>query len=326
MGSRVGRHNLQAEYVYGNTKPSVDDRLGYVLSDSSRFWTLGARYAYQGAQDEIQVFYNYVYADLRLFGLIREEYKDYGVDEKRFAYLPIGLDVYVAGLNGKREASPAFDFLYRLLYLQVNLVLPWESRRFYETLAPNKAIDNAALQMLSYSVFQRSFRMFGDIDATLVDAGIGLAHETSLGNWSLNPKIFLDVFSATLETSIYMRKETSGIFYFNHVTDLNEQKMSIYGLALSGGFRLNSPKRMFFAEFGVAQLIPLNFEQKKKNSFRLENYASQEEDPFLIQPDIQDESVTNERNEFSFTKEIHNLSELAFKNGFAVTVALGFMF
>jgi hypothetical protein len=143
--------------------------------------------------------------------------------------------------------------------LEINI--PWESRRFYETLAPNRALKSSILKTLSFSVFQRSFRVYGDIDGKVFNAGLGYQWNLNLGRWHLLPGANLDGFYLSYTTKLNMRKESSGFFYVKHSTDTWQQDGYIIGTLAGLGAELQSPSKTFFVSFGVEQDRPPVFPQ-----------------------------------------------------------------
>lgn len=318
-GTKLQNHQLQGGFSYGETSPDIKNQWGYAFSDSSDFWETNFRYLYGGSSNKIQLSYAYLYADIRLFGLMRENGDE--VSEKRFAYLPLGIDANLFQANFQHKFHDGDQLTARAIYGTLEINIPWESRRFYETLAPNRALKNSTLKTLSFSVFQRSFRVYGDIDGKIFDAGLDYQWNLNLSRWHLLPKASLDGFYASYITKLSMRKESSGFFYIKHSTDTWQQEGYIIGTLAGLGIELQSPSKAFFASFGMEQIIPLYFhketDSKEKSS----------QDPSLQPPPETDEPTQTEKSKGNtLAKNWDNFSSLVFSNGFVLQIQAGFKF
>ena len=318
-GTRLLSHRLQGEFFYGETSPDIENQWGYAFSDSSDFWGTDFRYLYDGTSNKVQLSYTYLYADIRLFGLMRENGDE--VSEKRFAYLPLGLDANLFQANFLHKFQDGDRFTARAVYGTLEINIPWESRRFYETLAPNRALKSSTLKTLSFSIFQRSFRVYGDIDGKILDAGLGYQWNLNVGRWHLLPKATLDGFYASYIAKLNMRKEKSGFFHIRHSTDTWQQEGYIVGALAGLGTELQSPSKVFFVSFGMEQIIPLHFHTEKGP----DKGPAEEPEP----PDIPDtnEDITTEKNKGrSLAEKWDSFSSLVFRNGFALQIQAGFRF
>ena len=318
-GTRLQGHQLQGGFLYGETTPDIQNQWGYAFSDSSDFWGTDFRYLYDGSSNKVQLSYAYLYADIRLFGLMRENVDE--VSEKRFAYLPLGIDANLFQANFQHKFPDGDRFTARAIYGTLEINIPWENRRFYETLAPNRALKSSILKTLSFSVFQRSFRIYGDIDGKIYDAGLNYQWNLNVGRWHLLPNASLDGFYASYTTKLNLRKESSGFFYIKHSTDTWKQDGYIIGTLAGLGTELQSPSKTFFASFGMEQIIPLYFhndtESKEKSS-----QGSSLQPP----PDPNEAPPIEENKGNSLAKNWDNLSSLIFSNGFALQIQAGFRF
>ena len=306
-GSKLQNHLLQGEFYYGETSPAIEDQWGYAFSDSSDFWSTGLRYRYNRGQSKIKLSYTYVYADLRLFGLRRENGEE--VDEKRFAYLPIGIDLNLFQSSFKHRLDNGDEWNARAMYGTLEVNFPWEKRRFYEALAPNRAMKSSILKTLSFSVFQRSFRIYGDIDGQIADIGFDYEWNQKFGRWHFTPKTALDVFYASFEAKLNLRKENSGMFYITHETDSWEYEGYISGAIVGIGTQLQSPSRMFFFAAQTGQLVPFSYDTESRK----------------IGEEIPNTEVLPEGgNKKSSSRDRNSISKKVFRNGFFIDLQLGF--
>lgn len=318
-GTKLLSHRLQGEFFYGETSPDIENQWGYTFSDSSDFWGTDFRYLYDGANNKVQLSYTYLYADIRLFGLMRENVDE--VDEKRFAYLPLGIDANLFQAEFQRKFQDGDRFTARAVYGTLEINIPWESRRFYETLAPNRALKSSTLKTLSFSIFQRSFRIYGDIDGKILDASLGYQWNLNVGRWHLLPKATLDGFYASYIAKLNMRKEKSGFFHIKHSTSTWQQEGYVVGALAGLSTELQSPSKAFFVSFGMEQIIPLHFHTEKGPD---KGPAEEPEPPNI--PDINEDITTEKNKGRSLAEKWDSFSSLVFRNGFALQIQAGFRF
>ena len=309
-GSKFQNHLMQGEFSYGETSPAIEEQWGYAFSDSSDYWSTGLRYRYDGNQNIINLSYTYVYADLRLFGLMRENGEE--VSEKRFAYLPLGIDLNLFQASFRHRLDDGDSWKARALYGTLEVNSPWESRRFYETFAPNRALKSSVIKTLSFSVFQRSFRVYGDIDGKLADAGLDYEWNLGLCHWRLLPKVSLDGFYISYEAKLNTRSESSGFFYVSHSTATWEQDGYVMGMLAGLGMELNSPSNRFFSSVAMEQIIPIRIHTEKGEQEKA--HESHDESP--------DDSTKKSGD--SLAHKWHSISSSAFRNGFALHLQVGF--
>jgi hypothetical protein len=340
-GSKFLNGDFRTGLTYGNTVPDMEDRTGYVFSDSSRFWEWDARYLLKVGKNNFSLMYSYVDADLHVFGLLREKEDDGEVDEKRFAYVPLGVDVNLFHAAYGREVGEASFLELRATYLTADVNLPWESRRFYETLAPNRSVTDATLRTLSFVVFQRSFRVYGDVDSYVSDFGVSFSSTCSIGRWRFLPEVSADLFYAESDIHVYLRKEKSGLFYVKQSTDEFKYEASVAGTVIVAAGRLESPGDRFFATVGVGQLIPFSYsyekieveeepetEPPKKNSGGGggKHSSSHKQNPEKEKTEKADKTEDSEKTDSAIMKKLRFVASHAFRNGFAVSVGVGVKF
>ena len=334
-GSKSFIGDFRTGLTYGNTVPDMENRTGFVFSDSSRFWEWDARYQVKVGKNKFSLLYGYVDADLRLFGLLREKGEDGELDEKRFAYVPLGLDINLFYGAYSRELGKESLLELHAAYLTAEVNIPWESRRFHETLAPNRSVSDAKLRALSFVVFQRSFRVYGDVDSYVADFGASFSSTCSIGRWRLSPEVSADLFYAESDVHVYLRKEKSGMFYVKQSTDEFKYEASVAGAVIFAASSLESPGGRFFASVGVGQLIPFSYSYEKIEVDEEPETEPQKKDggggggkhssSHKETPEAE-KTEKSEKKDNVLMKKLRFVASHAFRNGFAVSAGIGVKF
>lgn len=322
IGTRWYDHMLRFDFAYGGTDPSTEQS-GYVFSDSSYFWVAKTRYTYSGTSNKAALLYSYVTADVNAFGILQEKNS-----VKRFFFLPAGLDIntFKADFQHLIGSNPqtASTFSARAMFLDIKLALLWDSRRFYETLAPNRALTSSIIKTLSFSVYNRSFRIYGTAEADVFDAGFGYEWNKKIGMFRIKPYIFTDFFYAQADVDLRNRNETSNMLYSEHTTDTLLWKIDAAGALANLGVSFETPKH-FFASLNVYQIIPFHF--NLETPFH-KNEPQEEIPPDQPQPDP-DQPPPENPEQSSSEKNKNSLKKLfsgAFRNGFAINAQVGLRF
>lgn len=314
-GSRTDEHTINVGYTLGATDPDVS-RKGYVFSDSSRFWEIEPSYTYQKGPNEFSLLYSYLNADLNFFGLLRE-----GKSEKRFFFLPVGVDMNLLKADFRHSTGETPErtsaFSARAILMELELALIYDDRRFYETLAPNRGLTSSIIKTLSFSVYNRSFRLYGDADVKLADAGAGYEWDKGIGSWRIKPSFFVDMFYTHAEADLRKRTETTNALYAEHFTDTLSWDVSVVGAVASAGVSLESGRR-FFTKLDVSQIVPFYF---SKEQYPPENAPAP---PPEGQPSTEPSGpVTSEESD-----NVSNVNRFfkLFRNGFAINAQIGVKF
>ena len=322
IGTRWYDHMLRFDFAYGGTDPSTEQS-GYVFSDSSYFWVAKTRYTYSGTSNKAALLYSYVTADVNAFGILQEKNS-----VKRFFFLPAGLDIntFKADFQHLIGSNPqtASTFSARAMFLGIKLALLWDSRRFYETLAPNRALTSSIIKTLSFSVYNRSFRIYGTAEADVFDAGFGYEWNKKIGMFRIKPYIFTDFFYAQADVDLRNRNETSNMLYSEHTTDTLLWKIDAAGALANLGVSFETPKHLF-ASLNVYQIIPFHF--NLETPFH-KNEPQEEIPPDQPQPDP-DQPPPENPEQSSSEKNKNSLKKLfsgAFRNGFAINAQVGLRF
>lgn len=321
VGSYLWGHRLEGELSFLDTEPLADE-LGYAFTDSSNFWMSNVRYSYEGARNRFGLSYAYLYGDLRLYGVVREQ--DKNLSEKRFAYFPLGMDINLFDADYVHTFAGGSSLSLRAAYLQVELNIPWESRRFYETLAPNRALKSSALKNLSFGIYQRSFRAYGDLDGFVADAGASFCLKKRLGWVVISPELALDYFYGKFDSDVHIRMESSGVFYVKHTTDDWLVHGSAYGVVLGGTFRIGDYRDRFFLSVEAFQIAPFHYAVEKEKVLPPPDVII---DPGIIDPGVVPPlPPLPEEKEPSFFEKMLDKSSLAISNGFFIGISAGMRF
>ncbi|MBQ3714556.1 MAG: hypothetical protein II892_03095 [Fibrobacter sp.] len=323
IGTKIQNHTARFNFLYGDTDPSTEDA-GYIFSDSSHFWAINSNYTYSGTANTASLLYTYLTADVNAFGLLRENNS-----VKRFFFLPAGIDINMLKADFRHlfgnNPQTASAFSARAIILDLKLALLWDDRRFYETLAPNRALTSSIIKTLSFSVYNRSFRIYGTAEAVVLDAGLGYEWNRRIGMFRLKPNIFADFFYAKADIDLRNRTETSNMFYSEHTTDTLIWELGVAGSLVNLGLSLETPKH-FFAAVNIYQVVPFYF--NLKTPFHKET-PEEEIPPGPDQPppgpdqpipDIPEETPPKSRT------TLKSIFSGAFRNGFAINAQIGLRF
>ncbi|MBO7414129.1 MAG: hypothetical protein J6U20_10810 [Fibrobacter sp.] len=324
IGTKIQNHTARFDFLYGDTDPSTEES-GYIFSDSSHFWATNSQYTYSGTANTVSLLYTYLTADVNAFGLLRENNS-----VKRFFFVPAGIDInmFKADFRHLFGTNPqtASAFSARAIFLDLKLALLWDDRRFYETLAPNRALTSSIVKTLSFSVYNRSFRIYGTAQADVLDAGLGYEWNRRIGMFRIKPILFADFFYAKADIDLRNRNETSNMLYSEHTTDTLIWELDVAGSLVNLGVSLETPKH-FFAAVNVYQIIPFYF--NLETPFHKE--TPEEEipppgpdipppGPDQPPPEIPVETPPKSRT------TLKSIFSGAFRNGFAINAQIGLRF
>lgn len=266
-------------------------------------------------------------ADMNAFGLLQEKNS-----VKRFFFLPAGLDINTVKADFQHlfgsNPQTASAFSARAMFLDIKLALLWDNRRFYETLAPNRALTSSIIKTLSFSVYNRSFRIYGTAEADVFDAGFGYEWNKKISRFRIKPYIFTDFFYAQADVDLRNRNETSNMHYSEHTTDTLLWEIDVAGSLVNLGVSFETPKHIF-AALNIYQIIPFHFNletpfHKKKETPPPDQPIEPDQplpDPNQPIPD-QPEQGTSKKGKSA----IKELLSGAFRNGFAINAQIGLRF
>lgn len=340
LGTKFKSFNAEVGFNYGWSTPDAAERYGYLISDSSRFWGISPKLNYQLHSNTFEIGYTYEYADIYLMGLLRE--KD---NEKRFFFLPIGIDVNHVYARYNRFLFKKDYLTAAILYDKIFLKIPWEKRRFYETFAPNRALTRSIIKTLSFATYTRNFRAGGSGDADAITAEIGYQWNRPLDNVVLKPAISVDFAFGSAQGEIYIQKESQGLLWVDKELDSLGREFKIAGALVNADFAIESSKGNLFAKLGIGQIVPFYFNKTKKRK-------AKEEEPIKpppdngnsgggttppptnpsqpTTPDDNKDEIPEEPSRTSHHKSLgdyfSDISKYAFTNGFSIQLEVGIRF
>ncbi len=250
LGGRHGKHLVEFSGDIFHSRRAPVDGEHYAFRDASELWTGNFLHRFKGGDSEWEFRAKALHLDASLFGLRTE-----GDNVKRFAYLPVKANAAI--LDGALR-SPGFEL--SLGGGGGHLRLPHRKARFEETLAPNRALDQSTAQALSFALFKRNYRLFGDASGWFLHARIEKPFHFQPGRWHLIPQTAADFVYAQGEWDMELQKETAEAFLI-HKTTANPHRGDAHlaGIVAEFAFFAESPQKRFFGKIAAAQIIPLFF-------------------------------------------------------------------
>lgn len=317
VGSKFYNNRVELGTTFFKTKPKKEDRYSYIFTDSSKIWELDFRYEYDTPKNNLSLFYILGFLDFNGFGYLREKSED-GDSEKRFFHLPTetALHFAKAEFSHKTGDSPKHKdaFLIRMMFGYLGIDFIHDKRRFYETLAPNRALSKSLLTTLSMSVYNRNFILYGDGLSYLATLGPGYRWDVPIKSWSLQPKISADFFYLYGEAGIQKQIVSTSIFgTMKAEQDSIEWNIHIVGALFNGELLLESPKKGFFFTAKASQVLPFYY---KSHRYPEEYVVAENTDDFVI------DKVSDKSDNISNVNKFFAL----LKNGFITSLQLGFSF
>lgn len=165
--------------------------------------------------------------------------------EKRFLYLPLELDLsYLAMKLDSREWQAQAMFAY------LDFEIKKSANRFYETLAPNRALPQSLLQVLSFSILQHNYRVDG---SAKMNAGLlGASRQFEMG--SFWPFVGVDFWYVNADVDFVKQSESINFMY--RVLKTNDYTSRFYALGsiVSLGFEFSYGH--FIVDGKASQIVP----------------------------------------------------------------------
>lgn len=295
-GSRFQKHSVEISGDYLQTFRAPLESDGYALRDSSKAFWFAGEYGYRFDAGRLSFDFLWLDVDAKLFALRTED-----GSVKRFGYLPFRADVVHGGGSLELERSR-----FRLGGTWAHGRLSRDGNRFFESLAPNRALKSSLLQTLSFAYFKRDYLLYGTADGFLLNVGAARNFPMAFGNFRLIPEIAADVFyaqgnlDATIEnvsTTLFVRKR-SRTFY----------EGSLYAAGALADVSVELSMEHFFAKIECAQIVP--FAVSRRLELRGKSSSAAEKD------DSPDEKSSGSRWG----------SSPVFRTGFAVEASAGIRF
>ena len=254
--SKIKDHYINLSLSYINTTPHNPDKEHYIR-DSANVIVLGAQYRHDFSGSHIEAGYMFADADMTLYGIFHSE-----DSRKRFMYLPIDATLHLGFAKWEWEHLKT-----HLEYAHLSGTLHSNPNRFFETLAPNRALPASLIKGLSFSFLQKAFRVNADLNA--FGALSGASYQWALGKrLTFLPSVGLDFYGASAKLDIDKKTETTKVFgTSNAVRESMERKLNSFGSILSLGGEIRKKGSVELSlDYGISQIIPFYLDYTKSNS------------------------------------------------------------
>ncbi len=322
IGSSFDHRKVESQLIYAKGRPDQETHLGQELSDSVEFWMASLLYSHRWPWGELSFTFRHLWGSLVIEGLHYEKIEEDLIDKKRFLYLPVDFYASMASLDLQVDAAS-----FKLAYARLDLHLPyisWKEGRFYPTVAPNQALENSFIKMLSVNVYNSNFRIYGDGSIPVFLSGAKYEWDLKY-KWDLRPSAGLHLFFVDAYLDVGINNEAKSMWTMNVKKDtLNWNLLSIGGI-ISAGWKMESPQKQFYAELSLLQVIPVYLREEHLDAFDEE--PENENSTMFFSKQILLKKSSNENYMYPSVKEDDDdQSYRIFKNGFALALSLGIRF
>lgn len=304
-GTKIQNQELDFSIGLFKTNPRNPDE-EYYVRDSINAFVVDGNYKAAFAKDTIQAFYAFANADIYLYGIMRQD-----ESRKRFMYIPLEANAHLAEAEWKRKNIQAhMDFAYATGTMEAN------PNRFFETLAPNRALPTSVLKSLSFSFLQKNFRVDADIEALFLLGGVSL--QLPIGHkLTFTPKINIDGYYGQGEADISKKTETNVIISTQSYIENYTRKLSSFGSILTLGGEISLGQTIAI-DYSASQLIPFHISYREIRPGEAKEEPKEEDldKPRKHGPRLFDEHKTK--------GDVPNKTSAAFRNGFATNLSVVF--
>ena len=306
--SKIGKQQFGVTAGLLQTNPENPDK-EYYVRDSVQAIIIGGNYGVTLDKDTIEALYAFADADIYLYGIMHQE-----ESRKRFMYVPLEAQLHFAEAKWKHEnLKTHLDFIYVSGEMESN------PDRFFETLAPNRALPTSVLKALSFSFLQKAFRTDVDLDAFGFFGGA--SYQWPLGNkFVFTPKVSIDGYYAQGEADIRQKTETKVIISAKSYVEEYTRKLSSFGSVLTLGCELSIGKNIAL-DYSMTQLIPFHISYKEVRPGENSGTSSQEGSK-TGKGSKSESQKKDDRPQDHVTGEVPNKASAAFRNGFATNFSL----
>ena len=247
IGSKYLRHAAEINWDFLHTRRAPFEDVHDAIRDSSEGFLGRLNYEYRGTSGTIRFWALWAHLNSEFFLLRSEEN-----NVKRFGYLELRGNLEGANLayeNAKWNLQAGAFFL--------QLEIPRHAERFFETLAPQRALDYSLLQTLSLSFYKVNYRMYGDLSGFLSHAKIKRTFEFSPGEFHLRPGISADFFYVQGKLDGAQENVKTALILTQVRKRIYEGSLNAFGVIASLSFKVETPKRRFFFDANAYQIAPL---------------------------------------------------------------------
>ena len=251
----VAAHHINLSGAYLKTFPHNPDK-EYYVRDSAGVLIMNASYGYDFGNSRLEVSYTLAHANATLYGIFHSE-----ESRKRFMYMPLDATLHLLNAKWERE-----QIRTRLEYIHLAGRLSSNPNRFYETLAPNRALPASVIKGLSFAFLQKAFRIEADLSTTALLGGA--SYRWDLGKrYVFSPNVGLDFFGIKGDLDIDKTIETTRLATINSYKEKTFRELSAIGsiLSLECEIRRDGPISLALV-YGVSQIIPFYIDYKDQNS------------------------------------------------------------
>ena len=241
-----GIHHFGLSGAYLQSSPENPDK-EYYIRDSISVLMVRGEYGARLGKSSLSLDYNYVNADIFLYGIFHQE-----SNYKRFMYVPLDARLHWVHAQWEYERLKT-----NLNYIHVSGRIKANQDRFFETLAPNRALPTSVLKALSFSFLQKMFRIDADLDAMGILGGA--EYQWHLGHkYSFNPRVALDGYYASGAIDMDKQIETLVLLTYNKQHEIYRRELKSAGGILSLGAELRREGPITIAlDYSVTQLVPV---------------------------------------------------------------------
>ena len=316
-GNLSAEYNIRAHHInlsgtYLKTSPHNPDK-EYYVRDSAGALIISANYGHDFSNSHLDAGYTFANANATLYGIYHSE-----ESRKRFMYMPLDATLHSLYAKWKREQVHAhLEYFYLAGRLSSN------PNRFYETLAPNRALPASVIKGLSFAFLQKTFRVDADLSTQAILGGG--TYRWNLGKrYIFTPNVGLDFFGIKGDLDIDKKTETTRLATVNTYKEKTFRELSAIGtiLSLECEIRKEGPVSLAFV-YGISQIVPFYIDYKDQNS----NKGVEPGDG--TGPSQQHGSGTQSGTQGDKDKAGSlegGLSDLLFRNGFATHLGLSIKF
>lgn len=245
-------HHFGLSGTYLQSSPRNPDK-EYYVRDSINVLLVHGEYGAALGKNHLQLGYSFADAEARLYGIYQQE-----ESRKRFMYLPLEARLHLIQAEWKRGSLNT-----NLNYAHLTGKLSANQDRFYESLAPNRALPISVLKSLSFSFLQKLFRIDADLDASGIFGGA--FYQWHFGNkYSINPSTGIEAYYASGTLDVDKKIETLILVTYNEQHEIYTRELKSAGGVASLGLELRREGRVSIAlDYGIAQLIPVYISYKE---------------------------------------------------------------
>lgn len=241
-----GVHHLGVSGTYLQSTPRNPDK-EYYIRDSINVLLLQGEYGASLGKNRLHLGYSFADAEATLFGIFHQE-----SSRKRFLYIPLDARLHLVQAEWDYGALST-----NLNYAHISGKISADQNRFYETLAPNRALPASVLKALSFSFLQKMFRIDAQLDADGIFGGT--SYQWHFGRkYSINPSAGLEAYYASGTLDVDKQIETLVLLTYNVKHEIYTRILKSAGGIASLGLELRREGPITIAlNYGIAQLIPV---------------------------------------------------------------------